>query len=837
MANNLADMPVVDMLDLGPLFEHALDAIIVVDPNDPAGVWRIVACNSVTCEMNGYARQELIGAPFDLIAIAQPGHDYVEQVRQAGRLIHKAVNRHKDGALLALESATTLLQVGGHELLLIINHEHSPHLAAETALRESQERFQTLFAHSPDGIFLMEPNATLATLIIIDCNDAACLMNGYSREELIGQDIHLLSPVAFDPIGRSAYLERLRAQGSVRSSGLHRRKDGTTFPVEFSSAFVQIDGRDMLLGIDRDVTERQRLVAELQQAYAELESRVAQRTAQLSESNTQLQTTITDLTRVQGDLRRSEERYRSLIRVSADIIWVTTPDGLSEDSSSWRAFTGQTASEASGWGWLDAIHPDERASVHTSWLNALQSGTVYRTEYRVRRHDGAYRTFAVRSVPVLESDGSVREWVGSSSDITSKKAEEQRQRLLNEASAILGASLDYAATLTNVANLAVPGFADWCTVDMLGPDDQLKRLAIAHTDPRKVGRAWKLDRPYPAAIAARFGPSAVVRTDLPELASEIPDDMLRSTAQDSRHLALLRRLRVTSYISVPLRTRGRVLGAVTFLSTRVDRRYSQADLEFAEELARRASLAIDNASLYREAHDALRAREDFLSVAAHELKTPLTSILGYTQLLRARAQVEGGIAERDQHAVSVIHEQAERLHRLIESMLDLSRLQAGQFEIEPIIMDLARLTRNIVDQLQPTLDQHTVAFRCQDEPLLIRGDEGRLDEVVHNLINNAIKYSPHGGPVTVTLDREGATARLAVSDRGIGVPAAVRSRIFERFYRAINANPVQVSGMGIGLYVVKEIVTRHGGSVVVESVQGQGSTFIVRLPLMPDTTS
>lgn len=705
----------------------------------------------------------------------------------------------------------------------------------EAALRESQERFQALFEYSPDGIFLMEPNAARTTLIIIDCNDAACRMNGYTREELIGQDIHLLSPAAFDPIGRSAYLERLRAQGSVRSSGLHRRKDGTIFPVEFSSAFVQIDGRDMLLGIDRDVTERHRLVAELQQAYAELESRVEQRTAQLSEANMRLQTTIADLTRVQGDLRHSEERYRSLMFVSTDIIWVAAPDGLAKDASSWCEYTGQSPAEASGWGWLDAIHPDDRTSIRSVWLSALQSQTVFQTEYRVRRSDGVYRAFSVRSVPVLEGDGSVREWVGSCSDITSKQEEERRQRLLVEASAVLGASLDYAATLTSVANLAVPQFADWCMVDMLDPDDQLKRLAIAHTDPSKVGRAWKLDRPYPAGSIARFGPAAVVRAERSELASEITDDMLRSTTQDSRHLALLRRLRVTSYISVPLRARGRVLGAVTFLSTRSDRRYNPADLEFAEELARRASLAVDNASLYREARDALRAREDFLSVAAHELKTPLTSILGYTQLLRARAQVEGGIAERDQVAVSVIHEQAERLHRLIESMLDLSRLQAGQFEIKPAAMDLVTLTRRVVDQMQPTLEQHTVTFHCQDDSLLILGDEGRLDEVVYNLIQNAIKYSPQGGPVTVTLEREGTSARLAVSDHGIGIPAAVQSRIFERFYRAWNANPVQVSGLGIGLFVVKEIVTRHGGAVEVESAEGKGSTFIVRLLLIPDT--
>jgi PAS domain S-box-containing protein len=693
--------------------------------------------------------------------------------------------------------------------------------------------FGLLFKHAPDAVFLMDPNAPDDVWIIVECNDAACSMNGYSRDELIGQDIHMLSPAPFDPGGRRGYLQRLRGQGTVRSAGLHRRKDGTIFPVEFSTVVLQIDGHELLLGIDRNITERMRTSEELQQAYAELEARVEQRTVQLSDANARLQATIANLRRVQSDVRRSEERYRSLLLVSTDIIWTAAPDGQIEDSAAWSTFTGQAAAEARGWGWLEAVHPEDREAIRAAWINTLQTHAMYQVEYRVRRGDGVYRVLSVRAVAVLEIDGSVREWVGACSDITAQKEDEQRQQLLSEASAVLGASLDYAATLTSVANLAVPGFADWCAVDILGPDDQLQRLAIANTDPAKVQRAWKLDHRYPATSVAYIGPAAVVRTNRSELVPEIPDEMLRSAARDRRHLAVLRRLRIASYISVPLRARGRTLGAVTFLATAASRRYTQADLRVAEELARRAGMAVDNAMLYQASLDAVRAREDFLGVAAHELKTPLTALLGYTQLLQARSAGNNSLDEHNQLAVRVIHDQAERLHRRIESLLDISRLQAGQFEIEPNMMDLVALCRRNVEQIQPSLEQHSVAFQCEDEALLIWGDEARLDEVVSNLIQNALKFSPKGGPVQVALEREGSLVRLSVTDRGIGVPSDVQSQVFERFYRAWNVNPVQISGMGIGLYVVKEIVTRHGGTVMVESAEGQGSTFVVRLPLLP----
>ncbi len=302
-------------------------------------------------------------------------------------------------------------------------------------------------------------------------------------------------------------------------------------------------------------------------------------------------------------------------------------------------------------------------------------------------------------------------------------------------------------------------------------------------------------------------------------------------ARDDEHLELLRTLGFTSYMCVPLLTRGNILGVITLVTAASGRRYQPDDLALAEELARRAAIAVDNAQLYREAQEAIRVRDLFLSIASHELKTPLTSLLGNAQLLGRRAAYEGGANERLQRTVRVIVEQAGRLNKMITALLDISRIQTGQLSIEQGRLDLGALVRRVVDETQPTFSCHTITCALPNEELVIAGDELRLEQVLQNLLNNAAKYSPSGGPISVRLDQRGGHGCITVSDQGIGIPREALPNLFQRFYRAHNVETQHFSGMGVGLYVVKEIVTLHGGSVDVQSTEGAGSTFTVYLPL------
>lgn len=251
----------------------------------------------------------------------------------------------------------------------------------------------------------------------------------------------------------------------------------------------------------------------------------------------------------------------------------------------------------------------------------------------------------------------------------------------------------------------------------------------------------------------------------------------------------------------------------------------------AQQLEERGRLAEREQAARGAAEAALRARDTFLSLASHELRTPLTALLGNAQLLRRFGQHDA-LDARAVRALDQIERQGERLRALTEQLLDTSRLQAGQLSIQTLPLDLAALVRQVVAEMRATAERHTLRVTGEEGPLRIAGDALRLEQVLHNLLGNAIKYSPDGGPITVRLAREGASALLEVADRGIGIPAPAQPQLFDRFFRAANAQTTGIGGLGIGLYVVKEVVTRHGGTIEVSSVEGQGTVFTIRLPLL-----
>lgn len=252
-----------------------------------------------------------------------------------------------------------------------------------------------------------------------------------------------------------------------------------------------------------------------------------------------------------------------------------------------------------------------------------------------------------------------------------------------------------------------------------------------------------------------------------------------------------------------------------------------------EAEAERDRLLVQEHAARLEAQEAVRVRDGFLSVAAHELRTPLTSLLGHAQLVQRRLSKQGGLSERDSRALQVIAEQAIRLNRMISTLLDSAQLDRSGLRIQRRPLDLVWLARQVVEELRPTAADHTLMFSADGGPMLVSGDEVRLVQVLQNLVGNAIKYSPAGGEIGVDVGRRGAEAHVRVVDQGLGIPAEALPNLFRRFYR-VESLQEQVSGMGLGLYIVHEIVALHGGRVEVESVEGQGSTFHVFLPLERD---
>jgi signal transduction histidine kinase/DNA-binding response OmpR family regulator len=416
---------------------------------------------------------------------------------------------------------------------------------------------------------------------------------------------------------------------------------------------------------------------------------------------------------------------------------------------------------------------------------------------------------------------------------------------LAEASRVLAESLDYQERLAAVARMAVPTVCDWCAIDIVDDAGAISRVAIAATDPLKEELEREIQRRYPPDSNTEIGTLRVLRTQTPEIYPEVSDELLVASARDDEHLALLRATGLRSFISVPLQARGRVLGAITFGTAESGRRYGDDNLRLAEDIARRVAVSVDNARLYQSAQESIHLRDIFLSVAAHELRTPLTSLLGYTELVERRLIRANQITERDQRALRTVLDQAARLNRMVTSLLDISRLQLGQLSIEPVPMDLRRLAERLVDEARPLLAQHDINYTGPNDPVFINGDELRLEQALQNLIQNAVKYSPEGGTIEVRVVHHSAGARAAgqdqmavveVADHGIGIPPDAVPQLFTRFYRAPNVDPQHISGLGVGLYVVKEIVELHGGAVEVASEIGGGSTFRLILPLLEDVS-
>jgi signal transduction histidine kinase len=443
--------------------------------------------------------------------------------------------------------------------------------------------------------------------------------------------------------------------------------------------------------------------------------------------------------------------------------------------------------------------------------------------------------------------GSFGEMRGRLAERTAERdAAEQKIRFLAEASSALAASLDYETTLQTIVRLGVSALADFCVIDILDESGAIQRVATAHADPTKAELVRALGD-FPPQISGESWVARAIRTGVSGLLPTIPEALLRTLAYDDTHLHLLRTLGPASLMTVPLIARGRTFGVISLACTNARRCYDADDLLLADELARRAALALDNARLYREAQAAVQLRDQFLSVASHELKNPLTALLGNAQQLQRRAGREGKLSERNQRAIEMIVEQSARLNKMIAALLDISRIEHGRLSIEHRPVDMCALVRRVVEEVQPTIEQHTLACETPEESLVVAGDELRLEQVLQNLIGNAIKYSPAGGPIVVRLARRdpgirpkqgpgampgGQQVCIAVTDQGIGIPPEALPRLFGRFYRAPNADSEHIGGMGIGLYVVNEIVTLHGGGVEVDSAVGAGSTFTVSLPLI-----
>lgn len=406
---------------------------------------------------------------------------------------------------------------------------------------------------------------------------------------------------------------------------------------------------------------------------------------------------------------------------------------------------------------------------------------------------------------------------------------ERRARLLADLSRGLASSLAYGETVERAARALAEALGDYAVVDLVDRDGTIRRAATVHVDPERQPLVERLKR-WPVDSSKDEGVSRAIRTREPVVVNEVSDELLRATAHDEAHLRVIRDLDVQAFLIVPLVARGDVRGAISVASTAEGRRYESDDLAFAGELAGRAALAIDNARLYHEAEEERRAREDVLAVVSHDLRNPLGLVQTAAYMLRDMELEE----HKRRDLVGRVLRAAERADRLVDDLLDVARIEAGGFVVEPEPVEPAVLLGDAAEAMAGEARTAGLELRVEGAEGLpaVLGDHERCARVFANLLSNAVKYTPEGGRVTLRAVAVGDAVRFDVSDTGPGIPAGERAHLFERYWQARRS---QRAGVGLGLAIVKGIVEAHGGEFGVESELGEGSTFWFTLPLADDS--
>jgi PAS domain S-box-containing protein len=549
-----------------------------------------------------------------------------------------------------------------------------------------------------------------------------------------------------------------------------------------------------------------------------------------------------------------EELFPGIIAIAADaVICVDQAQRIVLFNQSAERIFGYTASEVMGEP-LGILLPDRARSLHSNHVERFGSSPEgsrrmgERGEIEGRRKSGELFP-AEASISKLDVAGR-RIYTAVLRDITERRraeaelarlmdreraargaaeTAERRSAFLADASALLDASLDYQTTLQNLADLVVPKLADVCFIDVIDHDGAT-RVASTATSPELSRTAHALhqfprrsDEPYLTRESIVFGRSVLVR--------RATESELAKVTQHPDHLRLLLALGPRSYMTTPLRARGRTLGAMAFIATGESRDYTQSDLAFAEQLANRAAMAVDNARLYGEAQRATRARDELLGIVSHDLRNPLSAISMCASALGEEMATAG---ESLRYMVSAIAESAGWMNRLIQDLLDMASVEMGRLSIDRRAESVDDILTPLEKMFSPPAKDAGVQLAIGAEPSLptVMADSERVVQVLANLVANAIKFTPSGGEIAVRAEacpNDPKVVRFTVRDSGCGIPPEQLPHVFDRFWQARRG--ARQRGTGLGLAISKGIVEAHGGTIDAESEVGRGSTFRFTLPV------
>jgi PAS domain S-box-containing protein len=685
-------------------------------------------------------------------------------------------------------SASVMTEI---ELRAALRETRAAEKLTDVAERERREK-AALLESAVDGIYGIDDQGRCTFM-----NPAASRMLGFSPEEVLGRNMHQL--IHHTRADGSSYPEEdcpiYRAIREGRSSRIDEdilwRKDGTCFPAEYSSSPIQTGGAVVTL---QDITERK--LADEQ-------------------------------------LRRSEERYRILAETAPDAI--VTMDERSiivyANPATERVF-GYAPEDLTGRS-MTLLIPERFRATHRAGVVRYLETKERHIPWRGLELPGLHRSGeeVILEVAFAEHvEGDRRLFTGTMRDITERMRKEEIQRLFARASQTLSAaSLDYTETLRSLALLSVPALGDWCSLFVVREEEGVERLEVVHADPEKEIAARALGD-YPVDAGSAHPALRVLETGEPVLLSEAPDSLIEAVAQDDDHLRILRDLGVRSAMVVPLRARGRILGALALVAAKSNRRYREEDLATAQEFASRAALAVDNARLLHESQEANRAKSEFLATISHELRTPLNAMTGYTDLMRQG--IPEPLSSETMQYVERIGLSARHLLQMIEEILTFSRLETGQEQLSIQAGSVAGLAEEVRAVIEPLAAEKSlsVVIEIPDHPLQLETDLLKVRQVLLNLMDNAVKFTEKG-EVGLSARQDDEAVIFEVRDSGVGIAAEDQRRIYDTFWQVEQGKTRTAGGTGLGLSVTHRLVELLGGSMDLQSRPGGGSAFRVRLPM------
>jgi len=754
-------------------------ALKVLDADGRIELW-----NPAAERIFGWKEEEVLGHPAPNVPDEkQEEHRRIRQAAFHGETITalETYRRRKDGSLVDVSLSTAALHdaAGRVRGTVVLLEDISQRKQAEKALQETNEILQALIKSAPIAITLLDLEGRVEIW-----NPEAERIFGWKEEEVKGRVTPVVPEDRLDEL-RHELETASRGESIVGLETERQRKDGSRLAVSVSAAPVLgADGRTRgMMSLIQDITQRKQ---------AEEEQR---RLTAILEATPDFVATFDP----EGRLLYLNRRARQMLAISGDRI-VEGPDAT-------------------------MIYPDRDAAriLRDAIPTAIREGS-WSGETTLLSRDG-------REIPVSQvilahrgPNGEVEFLSMSAREITELRKREEELRFLAEASNILVESLEYEAALDGLVDLIVPRLADFCIIDVV-EESELHRLAVAHRDPEKAQLVSKLRNLTPEHDQL-VGPQSVIRTGQLELVPDVTTAWIRAATRDEEHFRAIRDLDPKSIMIVPLAARGRTFGAITFALSQPGRQYGPDDIALAQELARRAALAVDNARLFEKSQQATRVRDEVLRIVAHDLRNPLNTIQLSAGLLR---EITPEDRERERKQLDIIQRSVERANRLIQDLLDVARSEAGTLAVETRPVETIPLMEEVIELHRGHAREKGLRLEASIPDRLppIAVDRDRILQVFGNLIGNAIKYTEKGS-ITVGAAQQDGTVRFWVSDTGPGMSDEVLRHIFDPFWQARRA---ERAGAGLGLTIAQRIVQAHGGKLEVESRVGVGTTFSFTLPI------